>query len=223
MQRVRCRGRDVGIAPRRRQPLLGERRIIIAVDEVIDDAGMVGMPGEERLEDRRAGQSSCRSQAGSRPDRAPRRSASHPRGTATPAPRRHRPASAAAPGAAVRRSPRNRRQSPRYSPARAPFRRRWRGLARSRAVPAAFLGEAPAPNGLPIGTVAMPQVAMAQPGSRCRTSRNALSASSHQKECSRATARCSWGWTASAQELAKDTVPSFSPGAAMAVAAAQTE
>lgn len=53
MQRVRCRGRDVGIAPRRRQPLLGERRIIIAVDEVIDDAGMVGMPGEERLEDRR--------------------------------------------------------------------------------------------------------------------------------------------------------------------------
>jgi hypothetical protein len=44
-------GRDIGIAQRRRQALLRDRRKVIAVDEVMGDARMVGMPGELRLED----------------------------------------------------------------------------------------------------------------------------------------------------------------------------
>src|ERR1044071_569565 len=60
----------------------------------------------------------------------------------------------------------------------------------------------------------MPHPAMAQVGSRCRTSRNALSPSLHQNECRSATARCRCGCTASLQELAKETLPSFSAGSA---------
>src|ERR1044071_2145396 len=60
----------------------------------------------------------------------------------------------------------------------------------------------------------MPHPAMAQVGSRCRTSRNALSPSLHQNECRSATARCRGGCPVSLQEFAKETLPSFSAGSA---------
>src|SRR5438874_11769563 len=60
----------------------------------------------------------------------------------------------------------------------------------------------------------MPHPAIAQVGSRCRTPRNASSPSLHQNECNSATARCRCGCTASLQELAKETLPSFSAGSA---------
>src|SRR5882672_9874865 len=68
----------------------------------------------------------------------------------------------------------------------------------------------------------MPQVAIAPPGSCASTSRNALSPSPHQNECSSATERCSCGWTAAEQELANDTVPSFSAESARAADTVRT-
>src|SRR5436190_17972116 len=62
----------------------------------------------------------------------------------------------------------------------------------------------------------MPQPAIAQLGSSTCTSRNAVSPSLHQNECSKATERCSHGCTASEQVFANDTAPSFSAGAAFA-------
>ncbi len=51
MQRVwRVRG-DVGVAARRGQALLRERRRVVAVDEIVRDARMVGVLGELLLED----------------------------------------------------------------------------------------------------------------------------------------------------------------------------
>src|SRR5947207_11456401 len=69
----------------------------------------------------------------------------------------------------------------------------------------------------------MPQPAIAQPGSCASTSRNALSPSLHQTECSSATARCSFGCTAAEQELANDTLPSFSAGSAATADVARTD
>src|SRR5215212_4305486 len=69
----------------------------------------------------------------------------------------------------------------------------------------------------------MPQPAIAQPGSCASTSRNALSPSPHQNECSSATARCSFGCTAAEQELANDTLPSFSAGSATAAETATAD
>src|SRR5262249_30896207 len=43
-------GRDLGVTPRRREPLLGQRRRIVAVNEVMRDAGMIGHLGADRLE-----------------------------------------------------------------------------------------------------------------------------------------------------------------------------
>src|SRR4029077_8440137 len=71
-----------------------------------------------------------------------------------------------------------------------------------------------------MASAAMPQPAIAQPGSSTSTSRNALSPSLHQNECSKATERCSRGCTASEQVFANDTAPSFSAGAAFTADAA---
>ena len=46
-------GRDIGVAQRRRQAFLRDRRIVVAVNQIMGDARMIGMPGELRLEDRR--------------------------------------------------------------------------------------------------------------------------------------------------------------------------
>src|SRR6266404_2000510 len=73
-----------------------------------------------------------------------------------------------------------------------------------------------------MASAAMPQPAIAQLGSSTSTSRNALSPSLHQNECSNATARCSRGCAASEQVFANDTVPSFSAGAALAPDAARS-
>src|SRR6202050_5930476 len=73
----------------------------------------------------------------------------------------------------------------------------------------AAAGVAPVPKGLPIATVAMPQVAIAQLGSCASTSAKASSASFHQKECSSATARCNSGCAEAAHELSNETMPSF--------------
>jgi hypothetical protein len=64
--------------------------------------------------------------------------------------------------------------------------------------------------------VAMPQAAMAQPGSRSSASRKVFSPSRNQNECSSATARSKLACTALAHELAKATLPSCS-GASPAV------
>src|SRR6266478_1770812 len=71
-----------------------------------------------------------------------------------------------------------------------------------------------------MASAAIPQPAIAQLGSSTNTSRNALSPSLHQNECSKATERCSRGCTASEQVFANDTAPSFSTGAALAPDAA---
>src|ERR1700730_10649552 len=67
-----------------------------------------------------------------------------------------------------------------------------------------------------MASAAMPQPAIAQLGSSTNTSRNALSPSLHQNECSNATERCSRGCPASEQVFAHDTAPGFSAGAAFA-------
>src|SRR6266446_8567665 len=72
-----------------------------------------------------------------------------------------------------------------------------------------------------MASAAIPQPAIAQLGSSTNTSRNALSPSLHQNECSKATERCSRGCTASEQVFANDTAPSFSAGAAFAPDAAR--
>ena len=54
MQRVRRRWRNVGVAHRRREPLVGDRRVIVSVDQVVRDAGMVLALFELRFQDRRA-------------------------------------------------------------------------------------------------------------------------------------------------------------------------
>ena len=51
---VRRGRRDAGIALRRVEALLGDRRIVIEVDQVVRDAGMARLPLEDRLEDFRA-------------------------------------------------------------------------------------------------------------------------------------------------------------------------
>lgn len=51
MQRVRHRGRHRRVAARRGQPALGEHGRIVAVDQVVRDAGMVRLLQVDRLED----------------------------------------------------------------------------------------------------------------------------------------------------------------------------
>ena len=47
-------GRDLGVEPRRVEPLLGDRRIVVEMDQVVRDAGMLRLALEDRLQDRRA-------------------------------------------------------------------------------------------------------------------------------------------------------------------------
>ena len=51
MQRVRRVGRDPGVEACGRQALLRDRRRVVAVDQVMRDAGVIGMLGELLLED----------------------------------------------------------------------------------------------------------------------------------------------------------------------------
>ena len=53
VQRVRRVGGDLRVAARGAQSQRRVHRIVVGVDEVVQHAGMVGMCGEERLEDRR--------------------------------------------------------------------------------------------------------------------------------------------------------------------------
>src|SRR6267378_707631 len=75
---------------------------------------------------------------------------------------------------------------------------------------ASALGEGGQAKGFPYRSIALPQWAIAQPGSACATAPNALSPSSNQKECSSATARSNCGCTVGLHEVEKCTVPSFS-------------
>ena len=50
---MRRTGRDLGVKPRSLQPFLGDRRVVIEVDQVVGDAGMLRLPLEDRLEDGR--------------------------------------------------------------------------------------------------------------------------------------------------------------------------
>ena len=43
VQRVRCGGCDVGVAHRGRQPLIGDRRVVVGVDQIMRDPRMVGV------------------------------------------------------------------------------------------------------------------------------------------------------------------------------------
>ena len=82
----------------------------------------------------------------------------------------------------------------------------------ARALPSAS-GDRFTPNGLPKCVSAMPQFAIAQPGSFCSTPENASRACENQKEWSSATARSNAGCTSARQDVAKCTVPSRSGGA----------
>ena len=52
VQRVRRRRRDLRVAARRAQRVIGQRRHVVAVDDVVRDARMIGLLGVELLEDR---------------------------------------------------------------------------------------------------------------------------------------------------------------------------
>ena len=41
MLRMRGAGRDLGVEPRGLEPLLGDRRIVVKVDQIVRDAGML--------------------------------------------------------------------------------------------------------------------------------------------------------------------------------------
>ena len=47
-------GRDLGVAPRRIEAFLGDRRIVVEVDQIVRDAGMLRLAFADRLQDRRA-------------------------------------------------------------------------------------------------------------------------------------------------------------------------
>jgi hypothetical protein len=49
---MRCGGRDARIPARGVEALGGDRRRVVAVDQVVRDAGMIGIPLEFALEDR---------------------------------------------------------------------------------------------------------------------------------------------------------------------------
>ena len=51
VERVRRRRRDAGVAPRGREPPVRDGREVVAVDEVVRDAGMLRLLGEHLLED----------------------------------------------------------------------------------------------------------------------------------------------------------------------------
>ena len=73
--------------------------------------------------------------------------------------------------------------------------------------------------------MAVPQCAMAQPGSLWATPANAFPAASSQNEWSRATARSNAGCTEAAQDVGKWTLPSFASarsGALLTVRASTT-
>jgi hypothetical protein len=57
-------------------------------------------------------------------------------------------------------------------------------------------------------TIAVPQLAMAQPASAWATAANALPAASSQNEWSSATARSKSAWTAGLQDVGNETLPS---------------
>ena len=51
---VRRSRRDFGVALGGVQPLLGDRRIVVEVDQIVGDARVRGLPFEDRLQDRSA-------------------------------------------------------------------------------------------------------------------------------------------------------------------------
>jgi hypothetical protein len=51
---VRRRRRDLRIPHGRVEALLGDRRVIVEVDQIVGDAGMLRLALEDRLQDRRA-------------------------------------------------------------------------------------------------------------------------------------------------------------------------
>ena len=53
VERVRRRWRDRGVPPRGGESLLGDRRVIVTVDEVVRDTRVLWLGGEDLLEDRR--------------------------------------------------------------------------------------------------------------------------------------------------------------------------
>src|SRR5439155_2133009 len=63
---------------------------------------------------------------------------------------------------------------------------------------------------LPRRSIAMPQYAIAQVGSCCRTPSNVLRAYRNQYECSMATPRSNSACTLASQDVGKLTLPSFS-------------
>ena len=52
--RMRRRGRDLGVTHGRVEAFLGDRRIVVKVDQIVGDAGMLGLALEDRLQDGRA-------------------------------------------------------------------------------------------------------------------------------------------------------------------------
>jgi len=51
---MRRRRRDLGVTHRGVEALLGDRRIVVKVDQIVGDARMLGLALEDRLQDGRA-------------------------------------------------------------------------------------------------------------------------------------------------------------------------
>ena len=47
-------GSDFGVQPRCVEPLLGNRRVVVKMDEIVRDTGMLRLTSKNRFEDRRA-------------------------------------------------------------------------------------------------------------------------------------------------------------------------
>ncbi len=51
VQRVRRRGGELGVALRGREPALGQRRVVVGMDQIVHDARMVRLAHDLRLQD----------------------------------------------------------------------------------------------------------------------------------------------------------------------------
>ena len=142
VQRVRRRRRDLRVAPRGVERPIGERRHVVAVDDVVREARMIRLAGDELLENRAGLQqvrvTSCRS--ATRPPRSTTRRRSTPRCRSGWPPRPSPSRRGRRARACVDRSSRSRRTAAtprRYTRARASSSARSSSRASPRRAPAA--------------------------------------------------------------------------------------
>ena len=217
VQRVRRRRRDFRVTPGGFERPIGERRKVVAVDDVVREARMIRLAGDEPFENRAglaAGRrTSCRSVMRRRRSITRRRStlrcrSGRPRRPSTS----HRDTPAhGRPDRVVSKSAYSRDTASTYARSRSVF--VPIALARSTASRPCCSGPAgrmPTAKGLLHRLSAMPHSAIAQDGSVLSVAPKASMARRNSNEWRSATARLNCGCAAALQEVAKATVPSFS-------------